>query len=343
MAATNLDTGSFASFALRALRLVLTIASVIVLAILVARGFWLVTAGADPLVPAPTGQLSLVSRSTGPAIDTAVLLRETPFKQAVATTEEEFVDLTDVAPETELELICSGTRMAGDDSGVAYVATVGSSQKLYRVQDAIDGLRGVSVDRINKNSVILSRNGSRERLPCGVTERVILSPEEAAKKGTLRRQVVRSLDTPSTGTAGSSTPTSASKQAIPDLDTPAISSRSSAPARPIAAAPRSGVRPALVRMTRDELMSLPRWARFDVKTANGEPGVTVFPINAAMFRKSGLRARDIVQTIGGVKLGQGADAELARLLSDIEEEDTVVIELLRDGQPIELRVRLSGG
>ena len=241
-------------------------------------------------------------------VDINILRNMTPFSNR-NDANADAAPARDDAPATKLKLVLNGVRTNGGGEGVAFITNESGQQSRYLVGDSINGVAGVSVLKIFADSVILRHNGIEERLFAADAEgeraiRVAGSPDPAV----LRKAEEKAAE--------------AQKAAAKEMER----------------AQRTVE--AVSNLSRAEVQQLFDWVRFDADTEGGAPGVTVFPLNADIFSRSGLQARDIVQSIGGVSIDEETD--YARLLEDLEEEQSVQIMLLRGGRVVELTVSLTG-
>ena len=298
-----------------AIRSLMTLGLVLLLAFLVARFIWMSLGGPQSLMTSPPMQ-GTTSANTSTKIDTSILLSSTPFRSVAPIPAMEAI-VEEETPETELNLVLNGVRTDGDGEGVAFVTGENGQQRRYYRGDAVDGVSGVTIDRIYADGIILTRNGRIEKLTTKdqMGDRAIRPADES---DLLSREN-------GWGNARNSGDT--------ERATEARNSQSFE-----AAQKSSTVHSHSAKLSRSEMLSFMQWARFDPQTQDDVSGVTVFPTNSAIFKKSGLRSRDIIQNIAGVEMEAGVD--YARLLQDIETEEKIELRLLRNGAPVELTIRM---
>ena len=303
---------------MRILRETILVAAVVVLGVIASKMFWLVVSG--PTIEArqaTSPSAASVTRSTV-TIDPAILRQMTPFKRS--SIKEVIPEaVAEETPETELDLVLKGVRTDGDGEGVAFIEGEDGQDHRYSRGDGIEGLRNVLVDRVYADGVILSRDGRVEKLTTRGDMLGIVPVEETDLA--VENSDVTSEDRDTTNSlsnrvteATTSAPTAAGSN---------TSSQSSS---------------ASSRLSREEIQNIFRWVRFDPNTGSGVAGVTVFPTNAAIFQKSGLKSRDIVQSLGGVRLDETTDFNA--LVSDLRDQDRIEIALVRGGEPVRLTVRV---
>lgn len=300
---------------LRFLRATIVIAAVVVLGVIASKLFWLIVSGPTigGLQAASTGAASVTSSTV--AIDPAILRQLTPFKRS-SLKEVIPVAVAEETPETELDLVLKGVRTDGDGEGVAFIEGENGQDNRYSRGDEIEGLRNVLVDRVYADGVILSRNGRVEKLTTRGDKIGIVPVEET------------DIDLDTSASSGGSSDGRDISSSVP----------ASVTHQPAASAPDVRTSSASSRMSREEIQNIFRWVRFDPNTGSGVAGVTVFPTNAAIFQKSGLKSRDIVQSLGGVRLDETTDFQA--LISDLRNQDRIEIALLRGGEPVRLMVRV---
>ena len=301
-----------------AIRSLMTLGLVLLLAFLVARFIWISQGGPQSLMTSPPMQ-GATSAHTYTQIDTTILLSSTPFRSVAPIPAMETI-VEEETPETELNLVLNGVRTDGDGEGVAFVTGENGQQRRYYRGDAVDGVSGVTIDRIYADGVILTRNGRVEKLTTKdqMGDRAIRPADES---DLLSRENggARQVNTQSSGDTEPATEARKSQTVEAVQQSSQIHSHSA-------------------QLSRSEMLSFMQWARFDPQTQGNVPGVTVFPTNSAIFKKSGLRSRDIIQNIAGVKMEAGVDYAL--LLQDIEAEEKIELRLLRNGAPVELTIRM---
>ena len=327
MAGSGVQLDQLAPTFLRVARALLVVLSIVFLAIMTARLFWLLTNGPEGFMSPPPVDRTL-SASNNPGADTSVLQRVTPFRASAAKPVLEAQPDEDT-PETELNLVLNGVRTDGDGEGVAFVTGEDGIQVRYYRGDEVAGMTNVTGDRIYADGVILLREGRVERLTTSdkTGDRAILLAENSG---------VRGLDDSADGASAD----------VLEVETSAIGLNGNAPAqkdKPDVNNPAETpelVRRAAGRLNRAEVLSLTQWARIDVQTADNVEGVTVFPTNAAIFTRSGLQSRDVIQNIAGVRIAE--DTDYARLFEDLKDQERVEIRLLRNGLPVQLVIRVAG-
>lgn len=289
---------------MRLIRFVVIAASLVFIAIQIARVVWLILSGVDALAPQPQMSSRSVAQ-TGVNIDTAILNRITPFKRGLTSAEPDDRDTGADAPETDLNLILNGIRADKDGQGVAFISSKKGKQRRYAVGDEVEGMRGVVIEGIYADGVLLKRNGQVERLMHEKVDGIqTVSAIESAKREDARRQ--------------------AEAERL---------------AREAPAKTEVVARQARAKLSRQEIMSLFEWARFDPVTANDVAGVTVFPLKADVFSRSGLKSRDIVQSIGGVRIN--SDTDFQKLIADLENETETTIALLRGRDAVQLSISVT--
>ncbi len=287
-------------------------ASIAVIGILAARLLILIFTGPTAFVSAAENS-TLNTIQSEAVLDTSILSRVTPFKSIDSQPEAQQIPVQtdDDIPETQLDVVLNGVRADNEKKGAAFISVGDNAQKRYFVGDEIEGLRGVEVNAILPDGVLLLRDGVLEKL----------SGHEG--KGGIRSIVNSEQE---------------SETLIPDFRSTQSDVVTSEEADQ---APEAQREPALATafLERQEIESLLSWARFDPQTVDGVAGYTVFPVNAQVFRKSGLRARDVVQSINGVALTDDLDIE--DLISALEESKTAEIALLRNQNPVRLTVTVT--
>ena len=303
---------SLAPGVLRVTRVVVLVGALIVLGMVAAKLFWVVVAGPSPQALQVTRQIQSSSSVPQITIDASILSQVTPFKRS--NKEEPIpIEIAEEAPETQLNLTLKGVRTDGDGEGVAFIKGEDGKDHRYRRGDEIQGLSGVTVDRVYADGVILSRNGLVEKLTTRSQNKGIIPVSEAR----LERDAIVASD--QSGQVHSASSSSVAIEA--------------------AAKPTSKQRSVSARLSREELQNIFRWARFDASTVGNVQGVTVFPTNASIFQKSGMKARDIVQSIGGIRLDESTDYK--RLISEVRDQERIEISLLRGGETVKLAVRIT--
>lgn len=317
MLGSGVNVGMFAPFALRALRSFLAIGSTLILSAVGAKLVWLLVAGPGSFYSEAPGRRAN-NVDGGRTLDTSVLMRVTPFRLSAPSQIEDAPVEADT-PETELELVLNGIITDVGGEGAAFITGDDGQQYRYSRGDEIKGMKDVVVDGIYADGVILQRQGRVERLTTygDDSDRAITQFDP---------EITQSSDVQLDEQLNVAAKTSGVEE--PSGENTDISSREAAE-----------VAKASARLTRAEMLDFLQWARIDVLTENGQSGVTVFPTNAVIFQRSGLHARDIVQSIGGVALSE--DMDYARLLDDIKEQDLVEIQLIRNNKPIQLVIRLT--
>lgn len=149
----------------RPARLVVECLLVAALALILARGFWLIQSPGNAVAtytqrPLPSPMRGASANLTF-ATDRTLLIRNNPFQQG-----EDEVVVAD-APETNLNLNLDGLRMSteGGEAGNAIIRTPNGVGKNYSVGDEI--LPGVTLERILSDRVIINRDGASETLMLG--------------------------------------------------------------------------------------------------------------------------------------------------------------------------------
>lgn len=146
-----------------------TLAAVAVLAVSAAQLVWMLAAG-------PGAHIRVAPPAAGPStsganLDFSILSRVTPFRSQAASPapgataaapldESGFMDVE----ETTLNLRLHGLIRENEDGGHAFISTDGGIQKAYAVGEELDGTRGVTLERILTDSVLLRRDGELESL-----------------------------------------------------------------------------------------------------------------------------------------------------------------------------------
>ncbi|NBC20677.1 MAG: hypothetical protein GVY06_06460 [Alphaproteobacteria bacterium] len=288
--------------------LAVSLMSLVCLASALARLSWVIIAepGHDIQVADP---VSASAGRVGPG-DFSVLERMTPFRRSAEP--ENRAPAPADAPDTTLDLVLHGVLMRADTGGVAYIS-VGqeAAQKSYRVGDTIDAAGGVEIQRILPGAVILDRDGQRERLT------------GSRKAGSDASGIVTLRDGAPAG-----------KAPAPETDDRKADAAD-------AAAERDETEPKkiLASITRQEAEKLAGSIRFDDRTGQVEGGFTIYPTRQAeLFAHAGLRGGDVVQEIGGVRLGSVSDFE--RVFADLETQSRIDVRLVRGGRPRLLTIRL---
>ncbi len=296
---------------LRVVRFLLVAFSIIAIAFVCARFFWLILAGIHGGVAMPSLSPAQLGRNNISAIDVSMLSRVTPFKTVQG---EENIDLIledhPDAPETELDITLNGVRADGQGSGVAFISTGKDIQKRYFVGDAVSGLQDVTVKSIYLDGVLLSRAGRVERLSNFHDENIGIKSLAVENKSVVRSTPDRAeiLKTNSDEQTETSLPIVVDTQFID------------------------------ASMARSDIENLMNWARFEPVVFDGVNGVSVSPLNSQIFSQSGLQARDIVKAIDDFSLDETTDYEA--LLDSLGKSSQVVIHIIRNGQPVRLTINV---
>lgn len=310
----SLDAGRLLALA----RVGLTLLATGLLALAAARVTWIALAGAGHDVATPMVASGPTARRAGADADLSILERVTPFRAGPATADPQAEAEALAAPETELDLRLFGVRAGSDETGVAYIAAEGQEQAGYGVGDEIDGTDGVRLERIFSDSVLLRRNGQLERLMRGGEREGtgIVTLGGARQPAPEATRALASPGAPADAAVGTT-----GRSQAPD-PSPSASNESDA----------TESRRRLAFIGRAELLDLAQSIRLDPKTGGVEGGgFSVFPTrNAGLLAKAGLRPGDVVQRIGGIELTREAD--LGRVLSQLDGERRVDIRLVRDGE-----------
>ncbi len=215
------------------------------------------------------------------------------------------------APTTNLKIVLHGVRLSESGNSTATISDEKGVQRTYEVDDEIDGLTSVKIDRIYSDGVLIVRNGKIERLlirdPSVRALTSIASDEDT--------EFVPSDVKPSQGPKNVEQPHSASTS----IEKPQRFASS---------------------MTSADMMRLFQSMSYD---ATGlDKGVYVFPTrNATLFARSGLKAKDIVVSIGGFQIN--ATTDFKRLLSDIQDEQSTDVDIIRNGRPVLISLRRTDG
>ncbi|MEM6626006.1 MAG: type II secretion system protein N [Pseudomonadota bacterium] len=271
--------------------------AVVILGLLCARFFWLVTAGAtlSTSSPAPSPMNSVAASQSY----VSVLQRRSPFRPMTIEAETR----VDSVPDTQLRLTLHGVRTGANEEGVAIISNESGAQRRYRAGEEIEESPGVELQSIYADGVLLTRNGRVERLPINPDDRVsaIKSVEDVEAEARSAPATIEGPDVP---------------------------------------APNVEIKNAGSRLSHSELATLFQTLRFEQAPDVAGGGVMVFPLSSeGPFKKSGLRSRDIVQSIDGMSVG--ASADYPALLQQLESQDRAVIMLLRGDQQWRLTVTLS--
>lgn len=285
---------------------IIVLAALAVLAVTTARAIWLAVSGAGHQVVLPSSGTPAGLEELA-AADFTILERATPFRPGAierVPTDTQSVD----AVETNLNLTLHGVLMAGED-GAAYISVGDAPQASFQVGDTLGSSRA-QLERIFADGVLLRRDGILEKL---------MRSEDSA---------IVTLGAADTGADTSATPEPAETEAA------LLEAEEAAPSE----APR------LLRagLTRSEIVVLAASIRLDPNTGAVGQGFSIFPVrNAELMARAGLRPGDVVQRLGGVVLN--SEADLARILANIENETEITVGLVRGGEPATLIVNLSDG
>ena len=285
---------------------IVVLAALAVLAITAARAVWLVLSGAGHQVALPSSGTPAALEELA-AADFTILERATPFRPGAVErvpTDTQSVD----AAETNLNLTLHGVLMGGDD-GTAYISVGDAPQASFQVGDTLGSSRA-QLERIFADGVLLRRDGILEKL---------MRSEDAAIV------TLGAVDTRA------------------ELSDPADTAETEV-ASPEAEETTPADAPRLLRagLTRSQIVELAASIRLDPNTGAVGQGFSVFPVrNAELMARAGLRPGDVVQRLGGVVLN--SEADLARILANIENETEITVGLVRGGEPATLVVQLSDG
>ena len=287
------------------------------LAFLMARAVWLIAAGPNNIVePASSSNNSTAPRTS--TVDTSILLSATPFRSTPPQASR-VASASTAPPETTLDLKLNGVITNGEGSGVAFISNENGEQFRYFQGDPILGMSGVTIDQIYADGVVLSRDGRVEKLTTrDETEGPAITP---------------AYQSDLTNTVGERDSGKVKEQSRYDHTHAPVLQKM---AQLTDARQSPSVQNAM--LMRSEMLNFLQWARLDVQTQESVPGVTVFPTNSTIFKKSGLRSRDVIQSIAGIRLEEGLD--YVRLFEDIEAEEKIELRLLRNGTPVELTIRM---
>lgn len=317
MQAVNINIESVSPLVLKTVRVIMVMLAIVVLAMVAARLCWLFFNGPDYSGKTLPIKLSNQSMVKANAIDVSMLSRVTPFR---VLEESELVGSVQGieqqnAPETELNLVLNGVRADGRGAGVAFISSGSDPQKRYYTGESILGLRGVKVESIYADGVLLSRDGRIERLSNFHDENIGIQSVNVTEKSSIRQIQTRQEQLLENDKKGNHS--SISEQVEEAQEEMLASSR----------------------MSRDELEGMLSWARFEPVTVGDIPGVTVFPLSSAMFAKSGLKAQDIVQEIDGIVLNENTDYRDLKV--SLEQSVQIEIKLIRKQRPVKLLVSVE--
>lgn len=298
-------------------KMVLIAISIIVIAVSCAKFIWLFVSGPSFAQQTETRQNTQKSALSATRIDVSMLSRVTPFSGEFSNTEgtTQIVAQQNDAPETELDIVLNGVRADGQGRGVAFISTSNNIQKRYVVGEKVDGLQGVEIESIYSDGVLLSRNGRIERLSNFHDESVGIQ--------SVKRRVQSEISSVPSVEDARNARNADKKNDVPVND----------------GSVDIEIQLASSQLKRSELKDLPSWARMDSNTAGGVSGVTVFPLNGAIFARSGLKYNDIVQSINDAPLVENTDYE--SLLSSLETANQVDVRIIRNGQPVMLTIRVE--
>ncbi|MFC7290350.1 type II secretion system protein N [Hirschia litorea] len=309
MQGSRFNVEAFITLLPRISRLTIILVSLIVLALFCARFVWFFAVGPNFNEAPPAIKSGRVNSLQVSSVDVSMLSRITPFR----TLQNEPVLAVTVqqpdAPETELDITLNGVRADGDGGGIAFITVGGGVQKRYKQGDPLEGLRNVSVDSIFADGVLLTREGRLERLSNFHDDDIGIKSANESTKSKQMSAVVEHREVPAKSVKPAPSKTSSQALIIATSD-----------------------------MARAEIEDILNWARFDANTVDNMPGVTVFPLNSAVFVKSGLKARDTVQSINGIELSPDTDYEA--MISSLEKTTRADIILVRNGRAMKLTVNV---
>lgn len=358
----------------------ITLAAVAILAVSAAQLVWMLVAGpgAHIRIAPPAASPS----TSGANLDFSILSRVTPFRSQAASPapgatesapldESGFMDVE----ETTLDLRLHGLIRENEDGGHAFISTDGGIQKAYAVGEELDGTRGVTLERILTDSVLLRRDGELESLTYADGEDAIvtlsavnsLDPEgddagDAAETNGDGRPATQAIARAGEENAGEQSASEAgAARAGPgqrnaalaggDGEVPGaapgaaqVRARDGAPVGAQDGAQDTAAdRPALPtivrRLTREDLETLALSIRLEENQSTGDGGLYVFPTgNIDVFAKSGLEAGDIITDVAGLKLDSRADFD--RLLQEVEQQRQISLEIIRGQDTRSLRVTI---
>ncbi len=294
----------------------ITLGSIVILAIICAKSFYLILSGPSASLLPSTNSNVGTNNSSDVSIDIGMLARLTPFSGQLSASDLEntIVSNQPDAPETELNIVLNGVRADGNGAGVAFISSGNNQQQRYQVGDNIAGLQGVSVESIYSDGVLLSRSGRIERLSNLHDEKIGIKSVNVSNEN--QRSKIPTVD---------------QAREARERD----KQKNTQPAQNVSAGPTL----ATATMKKTDLEDILGWARWDENTVNNVQGVTVFPLDTIRFSRSGLKTRDIVQKIQGVEIDNVADFE--SLKATLENAQQIRIELLRNQEIVHLTVNVS--
>ncbi|MEL6285597.1 MAG: type II secretion system protein N [Pseudomonadota bacterium] len=318
----------------------LMIVAVAWISVTLARFVWVLVSGPDVMVRVQPSAMGAAPVQTN--MDFSILSRVTPFRQGAINDPSAAMAGSgpadfEAVEETTLDLRLHGIFTENEDGGHAFISTNGGAQTAYAPGDEIDGTRGVTLDRLLTDSVLLRRDGVLESLTYGRGE-----------GGITTLTAVGSLDPDGMDDQPARPPDSTAAIARVGEDGQQVSQPAPRAASVSGAgsdadggpATETASLPTIVRrMTRSDLETLAVSIRFEENQATAMGGLYVYPTgNIQTFAKSGLEAGDIVTDVAGLTLNSQAD--FARLLSELEQQRQVSLTIIRAGQPRNLRVTL---
>jgi len=293
----------------------ITALSVFFIIILIGKFIYLLLSGPGFLMEQRQLSDSGLPRASTHMVDTTLLSRMSPFVTLLAkrTSGPDSFALSNDAPETDLSVVLNGVRAGRSGGGVAFITLNDGAQERYVVGDELRGLRGVILERIYADGVLLNKNGKIERL----------SNDKKGSGGIQSVAGVNQVDRlPSSLSVAEEF--SASESESTELEK---------------VADKSPTRILETKLSKKDIESFMDWARFDPKTPDNIRGMVVYPVNSSMFAKSGLKARDIITSVNGLDLG--AQDVVGELSSLIEATHSLQIVLLRSGEVVNLNISVT--
>ena len=273
--------------------------------------YWLVRAAvvfATPesvwVAPLPARQAS-VAQPPVRTLDTGF----DPFHRAVPVAFGP-AEIGEDAPETTLNVALMGLR-AGPD-GSAFIRPPSGKVGVFYVGDEV--VPGVSVEAVNPGFVVLDRNGALERL--SIDRESVMSVPEIDP-------VPAILPIPGRGPGRADT--------SPESAPPPVTSRRIDP-RTASNTPKA---PRLNRITAGDLMR--DISLSPVREDGRMQGFRVSSRGATDLSDYGLRGGDVLTGVNGRDLTQGRP-DIAGLTRELQQTNTATLQIIRNGNPITIRV-----